>query len=66
MGKLELDRLISEYCFAQEQKGEKFSLPEFFRELNASGVVPFELISADMVRDALPIKEERGKFGAER
>jgi hypothetical protein len=66
VGKLELDRLISEYCFAQEQKGEKFNLPEFFRELNASGVVPFELISADMVRDALPLKEERGKFGAER
>jgi hypothetical protein len=66
MGKLELDRLISEYCFAQEQKGKKFSLPEFFRELNASGVVPFELIWADMVRDALPIKEESGKIGARR
>ena len=64
MGKLELDRLISEYCFAQEQKGKKFSLPEFFRELNASGVVPFALISADMVRDALPIKEESGEIGA--
>jgi len=64
MGKLELDRLISEYCFAQEQKGKKFSLPEFFRELNASGVVPFELISADMVRDTLPIKEESGEIGA--
>jgi hypothetical protein len=63
-GKLELDRLISEYCFAQEQKGKKFSLPEFFRELNATGIVPFELISADMVRDALPIKEERGEIGA--
>ena len=66
MGKLELDRLISEYSFAQEQKGQKFSLPEFFRELNASGVVPFALISADMVRDALPIKEESGKSGARR
>jgi hypothetical protein len=66
MGKLELDRLISEYCFAQEQKGKKFSLPEFFRELNASGVVPFELIWADMVRDALPIREESGKIGARR
>jgi len=66
VGKLELDRLISEYCFAQERKGKKFSLPEFFRELNASGVVPFELISADMVRDALPVKEERGKIGARR
>jgi hypothetical protein len=34
--------------------------------LNASGVVPIELISADMVRDTLPIKEERGEIGATR
>jgi hypothetical protein len=65
-GKLELDRLISEYCFVQEQRGKKFSLPEFFRQLNASGVVPFELISADMVRDTLPIKEERGEIDTRR
>jgi len=65
-GKLELDRLISEYSFAQEQQGKKFALPEFFRQLNASGVVPFELISADMIRDTLPIKEERGEIGATR
>jgi hypothetical protein len=65
-GKLELDRLISEYSFAQEQQGKKFALPEFFRQLNASGVVPFELISADIVRDTLPIKEERGEIEATR
>ncbi len=65
-GKLQLDRLISEYSFAQEQQGKKFALPEFFRQLNASGVVPIELISADMVRDTLPIKEERGEIGATR
>jgi hypothetical protein len=63
-GKLEFDRLVSEYCFEQEQKGKKFSLPEFFQKLNASGVIPFELISADMVGDTLAIKEERGEITA--
>ncbi len=52
-GKLELDRLISEYAFDQEQKGEAFSLPEFFRVLNASGVVPFALIEAEATSSPL-------------
>jgi hypothetical protein len=47
-GKLELDRLISEYAYAEEQKGRPFSLSEFFRTLNASGIVPFALIATDM------------------
>ncbi len=47
-GKLELDRLISDYAFMKEQKGEIFSLPEFFRDMNAAGVVPFSLISEEM------------------
>jgi len=61
-GKLEFDRLLSEYSFEQEQKGKEFSLPEFFRKLNASGVIPFELISADIVGDSLSIEEERGEI----
>ena len=65
-GKLELDRLISEYSFEQEQKGKKFSLPEFFRRLNASGVIPFSLIAADMVDDSLLIRQRRGEMGATR
>ena len=65
-GKLEFDRLISEYCFAQEQKGKKFSLPEFFRQFNGAGVIPFELISAEMVDSTSPIKEERGAIAAAR
>lgn len=52
-GKLELDRLISEYAFEQEQKGEAFSLPGFFNKLNASGVVPFSLIEEEMVEKPL-------------
>lgn len=47
-GKLELDRLVSDYAFEQEQKGEAFSLPAFFRAMNASGVIPFSLIGEEM------------------
>lgn len=43
-GKLELDRLVSEYAYDREQTGEAFSLPEFFRVLNAAGILPFALI----------------------
>jgi hypothetical protein len=55
-GKLELDHLISEYSFEQEQQGKKFSLPEFFRKLNAAGVIPFSLIASDMIDDSLLLK----------
>ncbi|MCB2112122.1 MAG: DUF885 family protein [Parvularculaceae bacterium] len=47
-GKLELDRLISDYAFAKEQKGEEFSLPTFFRDMNESGVIPFSLIRQEI------------------
>ena len=65
-GKLELDRLISEYSLQQEQTGKKFNLAEFFRELNASGIIPFSLITADMVSESLAIKQERGAAAAAR
>jgi hypothetical protein len=57
-GKLALDRLISEYAFDAEQKGEPFSLPTFFRTMNASGVVPFALIHSDMT--SLPLDASLG------
>jgi len=63
-GKLELDRLISEYSLQQEQTGRKFNLSEFFRELNASGIIPFSLITADMVGEPSAIKQERGETAA--
>ncbi len=47
-GKIELDRLMSEYAFAQEQKGAAFALPEFFRTLNKSGIAPFSLIQEEI------------------
>ena len=52
-GKMELDRLISDYAFDQEQKGAAFSLPGFFRKLNESGIVPFAIIERDMTDEAL-------------
>ncbi len=52
-GKLELDRLISDYAFEQERKGEAFSLQGFFGRLNASGVIPFSLIEEEMTGEPL-------------
>ncbi len=46
-GKLELDRLMSEYAFKQQESGEAFDLPGFFRTLNASGIIPFALIQEE-------------------
>jgi hypothetical protein len=54
-GKLELDRLISEYSFEMEQEGKPFSLPDFFTKMNASGVIPFPLIEADMIATPLHV-----------
>lgn len=48
-GKMELDRLMSDYSYDLEHKGETFSLPEFFRRLNDAGVVPFTIINSEMI-----------------
>ncbi len=47
-GKIELDRLMSEFAFKQEQEGEAFDLAGFFRALNASGIIPFALIQEEI------------------
>ncbi len=52
-GKLELDRLMSEYAFKQEQAGEAFDLPGFFRTLNASGIIPYTLIQEEIGANVL-------------
>ncbi len=49
-GKLALDRLMSDYAFQLESEGKEFSLPEFFRRMNAAGILPFPLIEDEMVR----------------
>ena len=55
VGKMELDRLISDYAMAQAQKGEAVDFTDFFRQLNAADTVPFSLIEADMVKTPLAI-----------
>jgi hypothetical protein len=52
-GKIELDRLMSEHAFVQEQKGETFYLAKFFKTLNASGIIPYALIQQEIGADAL-------------
>ena len=52
-GKIELDRLISDYAFDREEKDEAFDLPGFFKTLNASGIAPFSLIEKDMTSSPL-------------
>ena len=47
-GKIELDRLMSEYAFKEEQRGKAFDLAGFFKTLNASGIIPFALIQEEI------------------
>ncbi|MEO1241327.1 MAG: DUF885 family protein [Pseudomonadota bacterium] len=58
-GKLELDRLISNFAFDREQEGKAFSLPEFFKALNEADVIPFSLIEEEMTKDPLRIEDAR-------
>jgi hypothetical protein len=58
-GKIELDRLMSEYAFVREQRGEAFDLAGFFKTLNASGIIPFALIQKEIGADAISAGEER-------
>ncbi|MDZ7629299.1 MAG: DUF885 family protein [Parvularculaceae bacterium] len=58
-GKIELDRLMSEYAFVQEQKGKAFDLAGFFRTLNASGIIPFALIQKEVGADAIKAGDAR-------
>jgi Bacterial protein of unknown function (DUF885) len=51
-GKLLLDRLISDHSAQLEDEGKAFDLPEFFRRLNAAGIMPYPLIEAEMVTSA--------------
>lgn len=52
-GKIELDRLMSEYAFKLEQEGKAFDLAGFFRTLNASGIIPFALTQKELGADAI-------------
>ncbi|NWG93001.1 MAG: hypothetical protein HXY21_10925 [Parvularculaceae bacterium] len=56
-GKLELDRLISEYAYDQEQRGAAFDLPEFFRILKEAGIVPFATINDETTQHGADARE---------
>ena len=48
-GKLQFERLMSDYMHQQEAAGKQFSLAEFFARMNQSGTIPFSLIEAEML-----------------
>ncbi len=55
-GKMQFERLISDYSRQQQLDGKPFSLGEFFARMNESGTIPFALIEAEM----LPAPAPRG------
>ncbi|HEY2807660.1 MAG TPA: DUF885 family protein [Steroidobacteraceae bacterium] len=55
-GKVQFERLISDYARAQQLAGRPFSVGDFFARMNAAGTIPFALIEAEM----LPLPAARG------
>ena len=49
-GKMLVDRLMSDYSARLEAQGKPFELSDFFRQLNAAGIMPYPLIEAEMVK----------------
>jgi uncharacterized protein (DUF885 family) len=49
VGKLQFERLISEYAHNQEAAGKPFTLADLFARMNASGTIPFALIESEMI-----------------
>jgi len=48
-GKIEFERLISDYAHQSQAAGRAFNLGEFFKGMNAAGTIPFSLVEAEMV-----------------
>jgi uncharacterized protein (DUF885 family) len=55
-GKMQFERLISDYAQQCQRAGKPFSLPEFFAHMNDAGTIPFSLIESEMV----PSPDDRG------
>jgi hypothetical protein len=49
VGKLQFERLMSEYAHNQEAAGKPFSLADFFARMNQSGTIPFALIETELI-----------------
>ncbi len=52
VGKLQFERLVSEYAHSQEAAGKPFGVADFFAHMNASGTIPFSLIESEMIASA--------------
>jgi uncharacterized protein (DUF885 family) len=52
-GKVQFERLLSDYAHQQEASGTQFSFSEFFAAMNRSGTIPFSLIETEMVATPL-------------
>jgi len=51
-GKLQFERLMSDYAQQQQGAGKPFSLGEFFARINAAGTIPFALVETETVTSA--------------
>ena len=54
-GKLQFERLMSDYAHQQETAGNQFNLADFFARMNAAGTIPFSLIETEMIAAPLQI-----------
>jgi len=55
-GKMQFERLISDYAYQRQAAGKAFDLADFFARMNDAGTVPFALIETELV----PVPAERG------
>lgn len=55
-GKMQFERLISDYAYQRQVAGKDFDLAEFFAHMNDAGTIPFALIETELV----PVPAERG------
>ena len=53
-GKVQFERLISDYARQQQLAGKPFNLGEFFARMNDGATIPFALVEAEMV--AAPVR----------
>src|SRR5256885_15155797 len=51
-GKLQFERLMSDYAQRQQSAGKPFSLGEFFARINDAGTIPFALVETETVTAA--------------
>ena len=53
-GKMQFERLISDYARRQQLAGKSFNLGDFFAHMNDAGTIPFALIEAEMLPPPAP------------